>query len=144
MEDEDEDAVGWWQPEEEDSADSDCDGHASTHGDAGGAYAVQWAPPRDTDLRELETGVGEVDGWRCRLEERLAACRRHVDGGREVCEGLAKVSARVKEEADVIRTRERRLNEAVARCSGEPARARERESERERERGQGRGKEGVE
>lgn len=114
VEDEDEDAVGWWQPEEEDSADSDCDGHASTHGDAGGAYAVQWAPPRDTDLRELETGVGEVDGWRCRLEERLAACRRHVDGGREVCEGLAKVSARVKEEADVIRTRERRLNEAVA------------------------------
>ena len=105
------------QHKEGDGGDSDGDCNASSRGDAiSGGYGVQWAPPRDTDLRELEAGIGEVEGWRCRVEERQAACRRHLERGREVCEGLGKVSARVKEEADIIRTRERRLNEAVARC----------------------------
>jgi hypothetical protein len=114
----DQDAVGWLEQKEELS---DGEGAAGAHagsgqmggGEGGCVYAVSWGPERDTDVAELEVSDWRGDGWRSRLDTTLRACRHYLAAGREVCEGLGKVGARAKEEGDLIRMREQRLNEAI-------------------------------
>ena len=77
---EDEDATGWWHTADPDGG-SDGEGGTSQAGgtaaEAGaGVFVVEWGAQRDGDLAELKQAEGNLDGWRCRLGERLAACRR--------------------------------------------------------------------
>jgi len=61
------------------NADGDSDdqdgGEGAQAGWGGDGYGVEWTPPADTDLAELEAADGEEEGWRWKLEQRLAACR---------------------------------------------------------------------